>query len=125
MCIRDRRYTAAINGFDSIVVTKLDVLDEFETIPVCVGYKNANGEVHHMPPTVAEIAAIEPVYECMPGWQSSTFGISSYDELPPKAREYLAFLERRTGVEVGSISTGPERNQTIVRAGSRFQQLVG
>jgi adenylosuccinate synthase len=119
------RYTAAINGFDSIVVTKLDVLDEFETIPVCVGYKNANGEVHHMPPTVAEIAAIEPVYECMPGWQSSTFGISSYDELPPKAREYLAFLERRTGVEVGSISTGPERNQTIVRAGSRFQQLVG
>src|ERR1017187_7681878 len=119
------RYTAAINGFDSIVVTKLDVLDEFQTIPVCVGYKNASGEVHDMPPTVAEIAALEPVYECMPGWQSSTFGISSYDELPPKAREDLAFLERRTGVEVGSISTGPERNQTIVRAGSRFQQLVG
>jgi adenylosuccinate synthase len=119
------RYTAAINGFDSIVVTKLDVLDEFESIPVCVGYRNAGSEVHDMPPTVAEIAALEPVYECMPGWQSSTFGISSYDELPPKAREYLAFLERRTGVEVGSISTGPERNQTIVRAGSRFQQLVG
>ena len=119
------RYTADINGFDSIVVTKLDVLDEFATIPVCVGYKNGKGEVLGMPPTVAEIAALEPVYECIPGWQSSTFGISSYDELPVKAKEYLAFLERKTGVEVGCISTGPERNQTIVRAGSRFQELVG
>jgi adenylosuccinate synthase len=118
------RYTADINGFDSIVVTKLDVLDEFETIPVCVGYKNGRGEVQGMPPTVREIAAIEPVYESIPGWQSSTFGISSYDELPAKAKEYLAFLERKTGVEVGCISTGPERNQTIVRAGSRFEELV-
>ena len=119
------RYTAAINGFDSIVVTKLDVLDEFETIPVCVGYRNAAGEVQGMPPTVAEISTIQPIYEFRPGWQSSTFGISSFDELPVKAREYLAFLEQRTGVEVGCISTGPERNQTIVRAGSRLQQLVG
>jgi len=119
------RYTAAINGFDSIVVTKLDVLDEFESIPVCVGYRNALGEVLDMPPTVAEIAAIEPIYESRPGWQSSTFGISSYDELPVKAKEYLAYLEQMTGVEVGCISTGPERNQTIVRAGSRLQQLLG
>jgi len=119
------RYTAAINGFDSIVVTKLDVLDEFDAIPVCVGYRNAAGEVLDMPPTVAEIAALQPVYECRPGWQSSTFGISSYEELPLKAREYLAFLEERTGVEVGCISTGPERNQTIVRSGSRLQELVG
>jgi adenylosuccinate synthase len=119
------RYTAAINGFDSIVVTKLDVLDEFDAIPVCVGYRNATGEVLDIPPTVAEIAALQPVYECRPGWQSSTFGISSYDELPLKAREYLAFLEQQTGVEVGCISTGPERNQTIVRSGSRLQELVG
>src|ERR1700759_2974431 len=73
------RYTAEINGFDSIVVTKLDVLDEFDTIPVCVGYRNASGEVLDMPPTVAEIAALDPVYENRPGWQCSTFGISSYD----------------------------------------------
>jgi adenylosuccinate synthase len=119
------RYTAGINGFDSIVVTKLDVLDEFDAIPVCVGYRNASGEVLDMPPTVAEIAALQPVYECRPGWQSSTFGISSYDELPVKAQEYLAFLEQQTGVEVGCISTGPERNQTIVRSGSRLQELVG
>jgi len=119
------RYTAAINGFDSIVVTKLDVLDEFETIPVCVGYRSGTRDVTGMPPTVAEIAALEPVYECLPGWRSSTFGMASYDELPLKAREYLAFLESRTGVEVGCISTGPERSQTIVRAGSCFQRLVG
>ncbi len=119
------RYTSAINGFDSIVVTKLDVLDEFDTIPVCVGYRNAAGDVPDMPPTVAEIAALKPVYEYRPGWQTSTFGISSYDELPVKARQYLAFLEDRTGVEVGCISTGPERNQTILRAGSRLQKLLG
>jgi adenylosuccinate synthase len=119
------RYTAAINGFDSIVVTKLDVLDEFDTIPVCVSYRSGSREVTEMPPTVAEIAALEPVYECLPGWRSSTFGMASYDELPLKAREYLAFLESRTGVEVGCISTGPERSQTIVRAGSCFQRLVG
>jgi adenylosuccinate synthase len=119
------RYTAAINGFDSIVVTKLDVLDEFETIPVCVGYRNGSGDVLDMPPTVSEIASIEPVYEYRPGWQSSTFGISSYDELPAKAKDYLAFLEAQTEVEIGCISTGPERNQTIVRSGSRLQQLLG
>jgi len=119
------RYTAAINGFDSIVVTKLDVLDEFETIPVCVGYRTGKREVTDMPPTVREIAALEPVYECLPGWRSSTFGMACYDELPVKAREYLAYLESRTGVEVGCISTGPERQQTIVRPGSRFERLVG
>ncbi|HWC99991.1 MAG TPA: adenylosuccinate synthase [Candidatus Sulfopaludibacter sp.] len=119
------RYTAAVNGFDSIVVTKLDVLDSFDRIPVCVGYRVDGTEVCEMPPTVTEIEKLEPIYECLPGWQTSTFGINSYDALPDKAKEYLTFLENRTGVEVGCISTGPERNQTIVRPGSRFEQLVG
>jgi adenylosuccinate synthase len=118
------RYTAAINGFDSIVVTKLDVLDTFANIPVCVGYRCGSQEWTEMPPTVRLIEKVEPVYECVPGWNTSTFGISSYDELPAKAKDYLAFLENRSGVEVGCISTGPERNQTIVRKGSRFEQLV-
>jgi len=119
------RYSSAINGVDSLVVTKLDVLDEFDNIPVCVGYQAGGKEVNGIPPTVAEMARVEPVYECLPGWRSSTFGLTSYEQLPVKAREYLAFLESRTGVEIGSISTGPERNQTIVRAGSRFERLVG
>jgi adenylosuccinate synthase len=119
------RYTATINGFDSLIVTKLDVLDEFEEIRVCVGYRIDGREICDMPPTVAEIERVEAVYEVLPGWKSTTFGIASYDELPARAKDYLAFLEERTGVEVGCISTGPERNQTIVRAGSRFEQLIG
>jgi adenylosuccinate synthase len=118
------RYTAAINGFDSIVVTKLDVLDAFDNIPVCVGYRAGKTMVEGMPPTVAEIEKLEPVYECLPGWGTSTFGIDSYDALPVKAKDYLAFLESRTGVEIGCISTGPERNQTIVRPDSRLARLL-
>jgi len=119
------RYTAMINGFDSLVVTKLDVLDEFEQIRVCVGYKIGGQVVCDMPATVRELEKVEAVYECLPGWNSSTFGMASYGELPALAKDYLAFLEERTGVEVGCISTGPERNQTIVRAGSRFEKLIG
>ena len=118
------RYTADINGFDSAVVTKLDVLDEFDNIPVCVGYRSGKQEITGMPPTVRQTAQLEPVYECIPGWRTSTFGISSYEDLPARAKDYLAFLESRTGVEIGCISTGPERNQTIVKPDSRFRQLV-
>jgi adenylosuccinate synthase len=118
------RYTAAINGFDSIVMTKIDVLDEFEKINVCVGYRVDGKEVTEIPPTVRAIEKIEPVYECVPGWNTSTFGISSYGELPARARDYITFLESRMGVEIGCISTGPERNQTIVRPGSRFAELT-
>jgi adenylosuccinate synthase len=118
------RYSAAINGLDSLVITKLDVLDEFDNIPVCVGYRIGKQEVAEMPPTVKEITRVEPVYECLPGWKQSTFGMTTYDQLPLKAKEYLAFVEYRTGVEIGCVSTGPERNQTIVKPGSRFQALI-
>jgi adenylosuccinate synthase len=119
------RYTATINGFDSLIVTKLDVLDEFEQIRICTGYRLDGREVHDMPPTTAEMERVQAVYECLPGWKSSTFGIASYSDLPARAKDYLAFLEERTGVEVGCVSTGPERNQTIVRQGSRFEKLIG
>jgi len=118
------RYSAILNGIDSLIVTKLDVLDEFDNVPVCVAYRSGAGEVSEIPPTVAEMGRIEPRYECLPGWKASTFGVTSYDELPPRAKDYLAFLEDRCGVEVGCISTGPERNQTIVKPGSRFEKLV-
>ncbi|MGA2146757.1 MAG: adenylosuccinate synthase [Bryobacteraceae bacterium] len=118
------RYTAGINGFDSLVVTKLDVLDDFETIPVCTGYRSAGKPVSGMPALVSQIAKIEPVYEVLPGWRSNTFGLSSWDDLPGRAKDYLAFLEGHIGVEVGCVSTGPERNQTIVRRGSRLENLL-
>jgi adenylosuccinate synthase len=117
------RYSAMINGFESLVITKLDVLDEMEKIPVCVAYRCGRKEVADMPATVAELASLEPVYECLPGWRTSTFGISTYDGLPDCARQYVEFLEKQSGVEIGCVSTGPERNQTIVKPGSRLAQL--
>jgi adenylosuccinate synthase len=118
------RYTAMINGFDSMVVTKLDVLDHLEEIPVCVEYRRCGRILDGMPATAREIQQIEPVYELLPGWNVSTAGISRFEDLPAKARQYLDFLETRSGVEVGCISTGPERNQTIVRSGSRLEKLM-
>jgi adenylosuccinate synthase len=117
------RYTAMVNGFDSMVITKLDVLDELEKVPVCVAYRTGRREITEMPATTREMERLEPVYECLPGWQTSTFGISRHEDLPSRARDYLAFLEKRTGVEIGCVSTGPERRQTIVVPGTRFQEL--
>jgi adenylosuccinate synthase len=117
------RYSAMINGFDSVVITKLDVLDGLDQVPVCTGYRRAGKEVTEMPATAAGMAELEPVYECVPGWQGSTAGLDSYEQLPAGARDYLKFLEGRTGVEIGCISTGPERNQTVIMPGSRFAQL--
>ena len=77
-----------------------------------------------MPATVRELAKAEPVYEVLPGWKSSTEGIADWDGLPPAARAYVLFLEKVTGVEAGCISTGPERNQTVRRPGSRFEQIT-
>ena len=114
------RYSAALNGFETMVVTKLDVLDELDEIPVCVGYKIGGVTTSEMPATVRELAKAEPVYEVLPGWKSSTEGISDWDRLPAAAQNYVVFLEERTGVEVGCVSTGPERNQTVRRANTKF-----
>jgi adenylosuccinate synthase len=118
------RYTALVNGFDSLIMTKLDVLDELEEIPVAVAYK-IDGEISEsMPATRSGMELAQPIYEKLPGWRTSTEGISKYDDLPGRAQEYLEFLEKQTGVEVGAISTGPERNQTIIRKGSKLESLI-
>ena len=119
------RYTAAVNGLDSLIVTKLDVLDELDEIPVCVGYRVNGKEIFDMPATRREMEQIEPVFEKLPGWKQSTRGISSADDLPEAAKRYLNYLEAKTGVEVGAISTGPERTETIVKPGSKLAQLLG
>ena len=119
------RYTALINGFDTLLITKLDVLDLLDEIPVCVGYRLKGETVTEMPATYRALEAIEPAYEMLPGWKTVTRGVTSWDELPAKARAYLTFLESRTGVEIGGVSTGPERNETIIRAASRLEKLIG
>ena len=119
------RYTAAVNGLDSLIVTKLDVLDELDEIPVCIGYKVNGKEVTDMPATRSNMESIEPIYRRLKGWQSVTRGINVLEDLPAAAREYLRFLEERTEVEIGAVSTGPERTETIIRPGSRLHQLLG
>ncbi|MBZ5673235.1 MAG: adenylosuccinate synthase [Acidobacteriia bacterium] len=119
------RYTAMVNGFDSLFITKLDVLDQLAKIPVCVGYWLDGKEVEDMPATYRSLEGIEPLYEKMPGWQTSTRGVTRYEDLPEKAQAYLKFLEERSGVEIGAISTGPERTETIIRAGSKLGKLIG
>jgi adenylosuccinate synthase len=114
------RYTAMINGFTSLVITKLDVLDQFDRIPVCTEYKNVKG----MPATFRGLEAVEPVYETLPGWKSETRGLARERDLPERARDYLRFLSERTGVEVGCISTGPERDETILIENSRLAELL-
>jgi adenylosuccinate synthase len=104
-----------INGVTGFCVTKLDVLDGMEEIKVCVSYR-INGTLTDILPAGAEDAAsCEPVYESMPGWQDSTVGIKRYDDLPAKARAYLERIEAICGVPVDMISTGADREETIVR----------
>ena len=108
------RYAAEINGFSSVALTKLDVLDALDEIKVCVGY-NLNGEkCESMPSVSQDLRRVEPVYETLPGWKSSTLGITDLSELPRYAREYVNFLSNQIGVEIGLVSTGPERSQTII-----------
>jgi adenylosuccinate synthase len=119
------RYTAAVNGFDSMVITKLDVLDILDEIPVCTGYR-INGElVDSMPATIHGLEAIEAVYEKLPGWRTPTRGAASVDQLPANAQAYLKFLEEQSGVEVGCVSVGPERNETMIVKGSKLEKLIG
>jgi adenylosuccinate synthase len=119
------RYTAMINGFDSLVITKLDVLDEFSEIPVCTSYRLNGKETMEMPSSEKAIASLEPVYTKLPGWKTPTAGMKRFDQLPARAKEYLAFLAARTGVEVGCVSTGPERSETIIVPGSRLERALG
>ncbi len=110
------RYSNQVNGAEWLVVTKLDVLDELEEIPVCVGYE-INGKVtDEIPADVEGLEAVKPIYTKLKGWHESTEGVTEYEKLPQAARDYLAFQERESGAKIGMISTGPDRGQTIVLA---------
>jgi adenylosuccinate synthase len=95
-------------------VTKLDVLDELAEIPVCIGYKIDGKTTSDVPAQASGYDKIECVYQMLPGWRTSTEGITEYAKLPRQARDYLAFVEKEAGAKVGMISTGPDRNHTIL-----------
>ena len=108
------RRSNQINGVSGTCITKLDVLDELESIRICTGYR-INGVLHETPPVGAEaIAMCEPVYEEHTGWQSSTVGIKEYDALPENARAYLKRIEEVTATPIDIVSTGPDRAETII-----------
>ncbi len=116
------RYSRMLNGLDSLVITKLDVLDHLEEIPVCVGYRYRGSDLVEMPALAQVLEQVEPVYRTLPGWRSPTFGLTSYDQLPQRARDYLKFLSDSAEVEVSIVSTGPEREQTMWVPGARFTE---
>ncbi len=118
------RYTAEVNGFDSLIMTKLDVLDDLSEIPVCVAYEVGGECITHMPASTRRMEAIKPIFEKLPGWKKSTQGVTRLEQLPSEARQYLNFLEEKTGVEIGSVSNGPERNETMIVPGSKLEKLL-
>jgi adenylosuccinate synthase len=102
------------NSVSGLCVTKLDVLDELDVIRICTGYK-VNGVEVEVPPIGAEgYAKVEAIYEELPGWKCNTYGVSRYEDLPEKARTYLKRMEEVTGTPVAIISTGPDRDHTMV-----------
>jgi adenylosuccinate synthase len=108
------RYAAELNGFDSVALTKLDVLDALEEIKVCVGYEIGGERIDTFPAVSHDLRQIKPIYETLAGWKSETLGITKIEDLPENARRYVDFLSQSIGVEIGLISTGPERDQTII-----------
>jgi adenylosuccinate synthase len=107
------RYSGMINGTSWLVVTKLDVLDELKEIPVCVGYKVDGKPTEEIPAEACGWEKIECVYKTMPGWNTPTQGITELSRLPKAAREYLDFVEKESGAQIGMVSTGPGREETI------------
>jgi adenylosuccinate synthase len=107
------RYAAMINALDTVVVTKVDVLDEFAEIPFCVDYKYKGSVLDEFPADCEVLGKVEPVYKMLPGWQSSTAGVKDWNKLPVKAQDYLKYLSDYLGVPLGMVSTGPGRDETI------------
>ena len=109
------RYAARINGLDGLALTKLDVLDGLERIDICTSYTCGGRTLTEFPSDIGQLASCEPVYESMPGWNAPTAGVRRFDQLPAEARRYIARLEEVSGVRAAIVSTGSERDDTIVR----------
>ncbi|MGH9532058.1 MAG: adenylosuccinate synthase [Terriglobales bacterium] len=107
------RYSVMLNGISWLVITKLDVLDELKEIPVCTGYTIKGKKTSDLPAQALGYDQLKCVYKTLPGWRTSTAGITSFSKLPAKAQQYLRFLESESGAKIGMVSTGPDREQTI------------
>ncbi len=107
------RFSARINGFTGMALTRLDILDTLPSLKICVGYKLKRKTIDYFPASISDLEACQPVYEDLPGWQVPTTHIRKYKQLPPQARRYIARLEELIGCPANLVCVGPERNQTI------------
>ncbi|UQB41657.1 adenylosuccinate synthase [Thiomicrospira microaerophila] len=108
------RRAAQINSLTGMCLTKLDVMDDLAEVQVCVGYEYQGKRIDLPPASADEYALCTPIYETLPGWQSSTVGIDSWEKLPVQARDYIQYLEQQVGVPVAILSTGPDRAETLI-----------
>jgi adenylosuccinate synthase len=109
------RFSTRINGFTGIVVTRLDILDGFAQLKICVGYELDGDKTDYFPASVAALERCQPIYEELPGWQASTRHIRQYEQLPTEARQYIARLEELTSCPVNLICVGPGREENIYK----------
>ena len=107
------RQAVRLNSLTEIFLTKLDILDSFERVKVCVAYEIDGKRVEHLPYHQSDIHRAVPVYEERPGWLTDCSGATTLDELPPNARDYVLFLSELGGVPVSYVGVGPERRQTV------------
>ena len=114
------RTAVELSGAQAVAITKLDVLDELDEIPVCVGYRLDGRLISDIPPVVEDVERVEPVYQTLPGWKRTTTAATQFEDLPENARRYVGFLEERSGAKAAFIATGPRREETIWRDDSRF-----
>ena len=108
------RQTLKISGIDGIALTKLDVLDELDEIKMCIGYEINGKKFDYLPASVDDQFLVKPIYKSFKGWKSSTVGIKKFEKLPENAKNYIKELEKFIETKISSISTSPERNDTIL-----------
>ena len=107
------RRAAMVNGLTHLAITKMDVMDTFDEIQVCTGYEHAGRNMDQFPSQLSKLEKVKPVWETLPGWKSSTEGITKWQDLPENARKYLGRLSELIDVPIGLVSLGPKRHQTI------------
>jgi adenylosuccinate synthase len=111
------RYAVRINGLDALALTKLDVLDGIEELQICTSYRDGDKVMPELPSDIVQLSRAQPVYETWPGWTEPTRGIRRFEDLPEAARRYIARLEEVSGVPAAIVSTGSDRDETIIRPG--------